>query len=202
MRKLTFALGAAALAIAGAAFAQPSTPAHDGAQRHQHGPMTRADAEARADKLFARLDANGDGKLDRGDRAARQDKRFARLDTDGNGAISRDEFTAAAGKRFAEKAQGQDGHRAGHRTFQGRNVAWRGHRGRGHGALAMAGKMADTNRDGAISKDEFKTAALAMFDRADANRDGTITPDERKQMRDQHREHRGQHRREPATVTG
>ena len=64
-------------------------------------------------------------------------------------------------------------------------------RGMRHGmGLAMIGKMADTNGDGAISKDEFTTAALAMFDRADTNGDGTVTPDEREQMRGHMR---GQH---------
>jgi hypothetical protein len=221
MRKLTLALSAASLAIAGTAFAQaPAAPDGAGAD-HPHAwhrePMTRTDAQARADKLFARLDANGDGKIDAADRTARRDQRrderFARLDADNNGAISRDEFAAAGDKareRFAEHAkgpEGQDGHKFGGHGFGGQRVAWGGHRGMrghhgGHGfgeGLAMAGKKADTDNDGAISKAEFETAALAMFDRADANHDGTVTPEERQQL---HGAHRDWQRHEPAAATG
>lgn len=229
MRKLALALSVASLAIAGTAFAQTS-PAPDGAKAdHPHAwqherqqtPMTRADAQARADKLFDRLDANHDGKIDAADRAARRDQRrdehFAKLDTDHNGSISREEFAAAGDKlreRFAGHAKGPDGRddrKFGDHGFGGQRVAWGGHRGmhsrhgmrgpndtRG-GGLAMAGKMADTNHDGAVTKSEFETVALARFDRADANHDGTVTPDERKQM---HAGHRGWHHREPAAATG
>jgi len=212
MRKLTLALSVASLAIAGPAFAQVSTASDGGAgdhpHAHQHAPITRADAEARADKLFARLDANGDGKIDQADRAARRDQRrdkqFARLDADHNGAISREEFAAAGDKareRFANRAQGADG-KDGHR-FGGHRMAMGGRHGmhgrNGMGGLAMAGKKADTNQDGAISKSEFETAALERFDRADANHDGTVTPEERRQARSGHH---GWHHREPAAATG
>jgi hypothetical protein len=216
MRKLTLALSAASLAIAGTAFAQaPDGPHRDHAR--DHGPLTRTDAQARADKLFAKLDANGDGKIDAADRTARRDQRrdehFARLDADHDGAISKAEFAAAGDKareRFAGHAkgpEGQDGHKFGGHGFGGQRVAWGGHRGMrghhgGHGfgeGLAMAGKKADTDNDGAISKAEFETAALAMFDRADANHDGTVTPEERQQL---HGAHRDWHRHEPAAATG
>jgi Ca2+-binding EF-hand superfamily protein len=211
MRKLTLALSVAALAITGPAFAQASA-APAAANDHQHArghmPITRADAEARADRLFARLDLNRDGRIDATDRAERRDqrrdKRFAKLDADHNGAISRDEFAAAGDKareRFAQRAEGaeaKDGRRfGGHRMALGGRHGMHGHNGlRG---LAMAGKKADTDRDGAISKSEFETRALAMFDRADADHDGTVTPEERKQM---HSGHRGRHHREPAAAAG
>ena len=208
MHRLTIALGVASLAVAGTAFAQTDPAPADAGHRGHHpaAPLTRAEAQARADKLFAKLDVNHDGKIDAADRQLRQDQRrdarFARLDTDGNGAISKAEFAAAGDKmreRFAERAKaqdGQDGHRFGGRKVGGERVAWGG--GRGHG-LAMGGKKADTNHDGAITRDEFDIAALAMFDRADANHDGTVTPEERKQMRVGHR---GWHRGEHPSATG
>lgn len=195
MRKLTLALSVASLAVSGAAFAQ--APGGPQGYRHQQGPITREEAAAHADQIFAKLDVNGDGKLDQADRAAHRDQRFDKLDTDGNGTISRKEFDAAAGKlreRVAERVKGKEGRSFGDRKF-GADRTWigRGHGRRGHSGagLAMMAKMADTNGDGAISKDEFKAAALAMFDRADANGNGTVTPEERRQM---HREHRGEHR--------
>jgi Ca2+-binding EF-hand superfamily protein len=201
MRKLALALSAASLAIAGTAFAQPSATPQPGAERHRHGPLTRDDAAARADRMFARLDVNGDGALNPADREARRDQRFAKLDGDGDGAISRAEFDTAGaklGQRFAARGQHKDGRHSGPHKFGGHRAAWGGHHGR-HGGLAMSARMADKDGDGAVSKDEFRAAALAMFDRADANGDGTITREERKQTRGMHRPGRGA---EPAPVTG
>ena len=188
MRKLTIAISAASLALAGAAIAQPSSPPQRGwGDRPEQGPVTRADFQAKIDKLFARLDVNGDGKLDQADRDARRAKMFDKLDTNHDGLISRAEFDAAAGKlhgRMGDRGPGRHGHRFGNADGPGGRHGPGGHGGIG---LAMMGKMADTNGDGAISKDEFTKAALAMFDRADANGDGTVTPEERKAMRQQMR---------------
>lgn len=195
MRKLTIAISAASLAVAGAALAQPSGPPQGGwGGRSEQGPVTRADFQAQIDKLFAKLDVNGDGKLDQADRDARRAKMFDKLDTNHDGSISRAEFDAAAGKRhgrMGDRGPGKHGQRFGDAGGPGGRHGPDGHRGMG---LAMIGKMADTNGDGAISKDEFTKAALAMFDRADANGDGTVTPEERKAMRQQMRgEHKGRH---------
>lgn len=38
----------------------------------------------------------------------------------------------------------------------------------------------DTNKDGALSQDEFVNAKMKRFDRQDTNKDGTITKDEAK----------------------
>jgi hypothetical protein len=203
MRKLTIALSAVALSAVTltapfAARAEPS-PRHE--QGFGHGPTTRAELLAHIDEIFARLDVNGDGKLDQADRDARKAQVFDRLDTDGNGSIDRAEFDAAGGKRherMGERGPAGDGPRFGHRfggqgdaEGPGKHRGPEGFGGRGGPragmGLAMIGKMADTNGDGAITKDEFKTAALAMFDRADANGDGTISPDERQAMRAAHR---------------
>ena len=39
--------------------------------------------------------------------------------------------------------------------------------------------MADANKDGAVTKDEFAAAAATRFDSADTNKDGSLTPAER-----------------------
>jgi hypothetical protein len=53
------------------------------------------------------------------------------------------------------------------------------------------GRMADANKDGAVTQAEFTAAALQRFDRLDANKDGQVTKEERqaarKAMRDQWR---------------
>ena len=58
-------------------------------------------------------------------------------------------------------------------------TAWRGHRMGG----MMLMRMADSNRDGAVTRDEFTAAAATRFDAADTNRDGTLTPAERQAAR-------------------
>jgi hypothetical protein len=189
MRKLTLSLiaGAAALAIGGTATAQT---AHAPRQ-----PMTRAAAEQRAAQTFDKLDANHDGKIDQADRAVREKARFDRIDADHNGQLSYAEFTAmhdrpdgAQGKRGPQGADGD--HRGGHRMAM--NGAGRGgHGGYRGGADGFRGgmtRMADADKDGAITKAEFQAAALTRFDRLDANKDGTVTADEAKAARDSMRQ--------------
>jgi Ca2+-binding EF-hand superfamily protein len=189
MRKLTLSLiaGAAAVAFGGAASAQ-ETPAQQAPQRE----MTRAAVEQRADQAFDRLDANRDGKLDQADREARQKIRFDRVDTNHDGEVSYAEFAAArAGfdqarkTRMAERGarSGRDGARRGeHRMAVNRfGHGFVGHRG----ALA---RVADADKDGAVSKAEFQARILQRFDRLDANHDGTVTADEAKAARDNMRQ--------------
>lgn len=181
-RKIALGLSLTATALAGAAYAQQAAK-HD-------GPITRAEAQAKAQEMFARMDANKDGKLDQADHAARRAAMFDRIDTDRNGQISRAEFDAMAerGPRGPEAGDGSKGPEDGHRMHRF------GHRGGHHGGMMM-GRMADADKDGAVSQAEFVNAALQRFDRADANRDGTVTREERqaafKAMRDRMHDHKG-----------
>lgn len=192
-RKLTLGLSVAALAIGGAACAQaPSTPPQDGPRMERpkidangDGIVTRAEAQAAATAMFARLDVNKDGKLDQADRELgrqqKRDKMFARLDTNGDGSISKAEFAAQKGPegrgpegRGPEgRGPGKDGH--GPRGGHGHG---RGHGPHGGGMMAMA-RDADTNKDGAISQAEFMAAAMKRFDAEDTNHDGQVTKAER-----------------------
>jgi Ca2+-binding EF-hand superfamily protein len=175
MRKLTltFVAGAAALALGGVAHAQAAPQAQ---------PMTRVAVEQRSDKAFDRLDANHDGKLDRNDRAERQKARFERLDSNSDGSLSYDEFAAARADREGARQQ---------------RLAARGDRPGRHGTHRMAARrfgrggmvrLADADKDGAITRDEFGAAALARFDRLDADKDGTVTREEAKAARDSMRQ--------------
>ena len=73
-----------------------------------------------ADKLFARMDSNGDGKIDKSELEAafkaagatpqQADAVFAKLDTDGDGSVTKSEFVAAArGHHHAQAARGATG---------------------------------------------------------------------------------------------
>ncbi len=162
MRKLALALSTAALAVSSAAVAQTAAPA-----RAPRPDVTRADAQAKAEARFAKLDANKDGTIDQGDHAARKAQMFDRIDTDKNGSLSRAEFDAHHANRGDGKARG--GHRMGRK----------GHGGH-HGMMAKA--------TGPVTRQAFVDRALGMFDKADANRDGTVTQAERKAVRDTMRE--------------
>lgn len=182
MKKTILALTAAAIALGGTAYAQNTTAAK---QDWATKTVTRTEAQAKAAEMFTKMDANKDGKLDQADREAHRAERkqamFATLDTDKNGAISRDEFNAERGPRAGgEKGEGKGGHRMGKRH------------GGGHGGMGMMmGQMADTNKDGAVSRAEFLAAHEAHFAKVDANKDGKITPDERKAAMAQMRQHMG-----------
>lgn len=163
MKRFTLGIAVAALALGGAAFAAGEAPmGHDGDKA-----QTRAEARAQAEKLFAMMDANHDGKLDEADREAmraqHQGKMFDRMDANHDGTISREEFAAG------HKGMGKDGPPP---------------EGPGQMRHMMMGMMimhkADPNHTGVVGKDAFVGAALAMFDAADTNHDGTLSPAERK----------------------
>ena len=173
-----FALAAALVAVPVLA-----APGADG-----NAVQTRADAQARATQMFAKMDANKDGKLDATDRAAqraeRQAKRFASLDADGNGSISKAEWDKHGADRAAKRAErGEKRTEAGEAGDGKRHHGMRGGHGKRGGHHGMMMSKADTDGDKAISQAEFQTAALARFDAADANKDGQVTAEERQAQR-------------------
>ena len=166
----TAALTALALAAIPAALIAQQMP---GAQAN----VTKADAQARAAEMFTKMDVNKDGKLDPADRTERQADRFAKLDADKDGKLSQQEFTSGRPKR---EGMGKD------RPGQGKMA----HRGPdAHGGMGMMAQMADTNKDGAISRDEFLAAQAKHFEMMDVNKDGTVTAEERQAGRVKMREH-------------
>jgi hypothetical protein len=182
MKKLMIGLSAGALALAGTAFAAHHE-GHAKADADGDGVITRAEMQAHSAAMFARMDANSDGKLDQTDRDARRAERrtkmFDKLDADGNGSISRDEF-------MAFEREGKRGHRMGKHDGEGHGKHHRwGKRGGHHGMKMM--KMADTDNDGAISQAEFTAAAEQRFAAADTNGDGQLTKEERDAYREQMR---------------
>ncbi|QVM84969.1 EF-hand domain-containing protein [Novosphingobium decolorationis] len=183
----TIALGltAASLALGGAAYAQddaPRGPRHAMMDADKDGIVTRAEAQAAAEAMFTRMDVNKDGKIDAADREARQTARrtamFEKLDTNGDGSISKDEFMSA--ERGHRGDRGDRGPRADGEGRHGKHHMRRGHHGPRHGGGMMMMRMADTNKDGAITREEAVAAALTHFDMVDADKDGQITPEERK----------------------
>lgn len=180
MKKSALILATGSLLAAGAAIAQPA-----GGERSERAPATRDAAVERADRMFARMDANSDGVLNEADKAARMEQRFAEMDGDGDGMISQAEFMAAhetrakkRAERMAARAERQGG---------GERMGKRGWRG-GRGGVRQMIEAADADGNGAITQAEFQTAAIMRFDRADADADGTVTREERRAARQAMRE--------------
>lgn len=182
---------------------------HNMGDANKDGVLTRAEVQAHATEMFAKMDANGDGKLDTADRAAKHAKMFESIDTNKDGSISKAEWDQHAADRQAKHGErmgmrgeagepGEGGHPGGMGGHHGKRGSHDGMGGMGghHGMMMM---KADTNGDKAVSQAEFQTAALAHFDRMDANKDGKVTAEEHKAARG---EMRGKRDTPPAPPAG
>ena len=156
------------------------------------GPTTRAEAQAKVQERFAKIDANKDGAITQAEfdahrtamkaewqakRAERRAEMFAKLDADKNGQLSKAEFSAPRPDRGEGHDMGEGEHRGGHRGGHHRGGGMMGMGGMGGGDWFA---RLDANKDGKVTLAEASAQALAMFDKADANKDGTLTPEERK----------------------
>ncbi len=196
-----------ALSLAGTGFAaDPPPPPSDAPMgHHRHmgdhpgghwdGPMadrtiTRAEAQDHAEKLFAMLDVNHDGRIDTADRAARMGKIFDRIDTNHDGMISRDEFIAAhhhMGRGMKPGGPDMPPPEALHDWPPHDRPMHDGPMGPGgHGRWMRPGRMdmgilheADPDHTGSVTREAFVAAALRLFDKADTDHDGKLTPAER-----------------------
>jgi hypothetical protein len=185
-KTMMITLGAALVAVPVLA-----APAFGKADQDGDGITTRAEVETGTAQMFAKMDANGDGKLDATDRSAHRKemraKAFERMDANKDGNISKAEWDQHGAERAEKRGAHASKRGEAGEDRKGRHHATRMMRGRHHGMM----RKADTNGDNAISLAEFQTAALARFDRADANKDGQLTAEEREaqrnMMRAQHR---------------
>lgn len=200
-------LGAALIAVP--VLAAPGGDRHMGhnmGDADGNGVVTRAEAQASATQMFAKMDANKDGKIDATDRAAQraemQAQRFAALDANKDGSISRAEWDQHGTDRAAKRAERAEKRADAGEARDGERRGMRGHHGKRGGHHGMGGRMmgrADTDGDKAISQAEFQTAALARFDAADANKDGQVTAEERQAQRSEWRAKRGASPASPAS---
>lgn len=175
MKLLTLMSGAALLGVAGITLAQ------DGPPPGRPGPdadVTRQQVIARTDAMFARLDANRDGRVTRDEARAQGERRreemrqhmFDRIDANHDGNISREEFATAHERRGERGEHRRMGPRPGGPDGPDGPGGHGGHRGMHGGGMFGA--------EGA-TLEQMRARALERFDRADANHDGTLTPAER-----------------------
>jgi hypothetical protein len=133
----------------------------------------------------ARGDANGDGVLSRDEAMAQADARFDRLDANKDNELTPDEMhprrptdTAEATASAPPPADG-----ASPPSRPG------GPDGRGFGGRMFA--RLDTNGDGVVDREEYRTQAARRFDRMDTNKDGKVDAAERQAARDAMEQMRG-----------
>jgi len=185
MNKLTLIGGAALLAIAGAAMAQDA----GAPRRDRDADLTRQQAVERSDRMFARLDADHDGRFTPDEarrmgeqrRAQRMERMFDRLDLDHNGSITREEMAQAHARHRPGGDRAEGGPPRG-----GPGMRHRGPHPGGPGGPGMRGQRL-FGEQGFATREQFRERALARFDRVDADHDGTVTAEERQAAREQMR---------------
>lgn len=163
MRTLRSALlGTALVAVAPPALAQPAPPPARGSAG-----------------MFARLDANGDGRITQEEGWSFVQARFAEADRNRDGALVLEEATTARlmpPPASAGASPPSPPPEIG--PMQARMVA-------------MMFRGADANRDGRVTLDEIRPIAEARFRALDANGDNGITLDELPARPHRHGQHHG-----------
>ncbi|MFN3944929.1 MAG: hypothetical protein ACK4K7_08365 [Allosphingosinicella sp.] len=170
MKKISILAGIAALTVSGTALAQ-SGGYQRGADRNVD--VTRAEAAAKANQAFQRLDLNRDGRVTPEEmRQARQQMRAERL------AQLTPEQRAAMEQRRAQRGD------------QARSGGWK----RGDGERSGQRGQRMFGEQGFVTAEQFQARALQRFDRMDLNNDGVVTAEERRQAREQMRQRGGERR--------
>jgi len=129
--------------------------------------------------------ANGDGTQTRDEAMAQADARFDRLDANKDGKLTPDEMRPHRPMAAAQPAPSAPAPADGSSPSPAPTA--------GHGFGERMFARLDTNGDGAIDRDEYRTQAAQRFDRMDTNKDGKIDPAERQAAREAREQMRGQH---------
>ena len=119
--------------------------------------------------MMRRMDTDNDGKITRGEVETRLKSRFARLDLNNDGRITDADLPPMLrGRSFLA---GGDTMHAG----MGMRGHGQGGQGRMRGARGMMGlRGTDTNKDGAVTFEEFAARHFARFEARDRNKDAVI----------------------------
>ncbi|MBY5457950.1 EF-hand domain-containing protein [Rhizobium beringeri] len=183
-------------AAAGAVFAAPG----DGPRQHpgRHGPGPAAFREITYVRMLKQFDTNKDGQVSKDEATAGLDKIFAAIDTNKDGSLTpgeireyrKTQMQAMRDQRKQEAGENKDANAAAatpDNNDQGRppregHDGRDGHRWMRHGGNFMRASMMmqriDTDQNGQISKQEAETAFDKLFTRMDRNKDGVISIDD------------------------
>ncbi|MEO0816930.1 MAG: calcium-binding protein [Pseudomonadota bacterium] len=148
---LTLTLGAATMAL----------PAAADDHRGGHGERLQA------------LDTNGDGNISRDEAEAARQAMFAQADANGDGSITEAEFTAAAEARAEERRANRQGRAFGRADANGDGVLTLDETG---GRIDAMFERVDTDGDGLITEAEREAAKSAIQGRPGERRGGRRGP--------------------------
>ncbi len=140
-------------------FAASAAGAQAPAAGQAQSSATRAELIQKLDESFARVDADKNGAIDRGEIQALEAK-------------ITEQAQANVQKQLAEQFARLDADRNGQLSlaeFQAGATV------RANARPDAAIQRLDSNRDGKISRDEYRARQLGQFDSLDANKDGTVT---------------------------
>ncbi len=139
---------------------------------NKDGRITPEEAKAGAEKMFAAIDTNKDGVITPGEmRAYRKAKREERKAEWEKMKAERETAQNDAAKPDDDKDGMKPGRHHGDHDGKGRHgMRW--------GGEGMIFRIADTDENGQISKDEYMAAADKLFKRMDRNKDGVISIDD------------------------
>ncbi len=190
MRMTIILGGVAALAVSGAAMAQPQD-SHRDARMDPNASISQAEFVDRRVARLTAMDADGDGVVSRDEMRAHRQARaadmrgrmFERMDADSDGALTRAEYDAAHEQRRERMAERMTQRRAERGDRAGPSRAWRGHRGH------RAGMRLDRDGQG-VNIEQARQRAVEQFARMDADGDGQVTGAE---MRAHHEARRAEH---------
>ena len=127
---------------------------------------TGAAARAQAAGGYAAMDANKDGFVGRDEVLAAGDRAFDRLDADHDGYVTKEELPAA---RTRHRAVATPAAAGGDEAAREERAATRRQRWL---------ERLDTDRDGRVSREEYRAWRAGLFDRLDKDKDGKLSPDE------------------------
>ncbi len=129
--------------------------------------------------IFERLDTNKDGEITFEEMTAKSTERFSKLDKDGNGTISIEEMTVRK-QEFFDKIDKDGNGSISKDEASAFHEMKREERKERHASRML--EILDTDKDGAVTKEEFAAASDKRFEAADSNNDGVLSADELQKM--------------------
>ncbi|EJC69174.1 hypothetical protein Rleg5DRAFT_4955 [Rhizobium leguminosarum bv. viciae WSM1455] len=185
-------------AAAGAVFAAPGDGPRQHAGMGRPGPGAAAFREITYVRMLKQFDTNKDGQVSKDEATAGLDKIFAAIDTNKDGSLTpgeireyrKTQMQAMRDQRKQEAGENKDANAAAataDNNDQGRpprdgHDGRDGHRWMRHGGNIMRASLMmqriDTDQNGQISKQEATAAMGKLFTRMDSNKDGVISIDD------------------------
>ena len=151
-----------------------------GADADRDGKLTademKAAVAAHVEERFRESDSDGDGKLTQTEVGAWRWKHLAAADTDGDHALTLAEMNSAHERGVLGPPRGRPGPGAHRGKHGGCPMAGPGGRGDGSGMFDRF----DTNQDGKLTRDEAPEFAWQHIAAADTDSDGAVTREELK----------------------